>query len=164
MTHFSKSKEEILISYQVLRIEKFSKGDLGKIGAETERTARRPSQRGHRQRAHAAQTIISKNRKAASTRNGSRRCKASTRPLRKQRKPSPSRASLSRATRLSSRNAGYVPGEPLPLELQKFFADSYAFFETPNRLSRYRTRYLRVCRASGRDHAALAAVLSPHRR
>ena len=41
MTHFSKSKEEILISYQVLRIEKFSKGDLGKIGAETERTAKR---------------------------------------------------------------------------------------------------------------------------
>lgn len=41
MTHFSKSKEEILISYQVLRIEKFSKGDLGKIGAETERTTKR---------------------------------------------------------------------------------------------------------------------------
>ena len=29
------------MSYQVLRIEKFSKGDLGKIGAETERTAKR---------------------------------------------------------------------------------------------------------------------------
>ena len=28
------------MSYQVLRIEKFSKGDLGKIGAETERTTR----------------------------------------------------------------------------------------------------------------------------
>ena len=24
---------------------------------------------------------------------------------------------------------GYVPGEPLPLELQKFFADSYAFLK-----------------------------------
>ena len=29
------------MSYQILRIEKFFKGDLGKIGAETERTAKR---------------------------------------------------------------------------------------------------------------------------
>lgn len=29
------------MSYQVLRIEKFSKGDLGKIGAETERISKR---------------------------------------------------------------------------------------------------------------------------
>ena len=33
-------KEDFIISYQVIRVEKFSKGSLGKIGGETERTSR----------------------------------------------------------------------------------------------------------------------------
>ena len=33
-------KENFIISYQVIRVEKFSKGSLGKIGGETERTSR----------------------------------------------------------------------------------------------------------------------------
>ena len=35
-----KFQEENIISYQVIRVEKFSKGSLGKIGGETERTSR----------------------------------------------------------------------------------------------------------------------------
>lgn len=35
------SLEEIIISYQVVRIEQFTKGSLGKIGGETERTSKR---------------------------------------------------------------------------------------------------------------------------
>lgn len=34
-------KEENIISYQVIRVQKFSKGSLGKISGETERTSRR---------------------------------------------------------------------------------------------------------------------------
>ena len=33
-------KEDFIISYHVIRVEKFSKGSLGKIGGETERTSR----------------------------------------------------------------------------------------------------------------------------
>lgn len=33
-------QEEQIISYQVVRIEQFTKGSLGKIGGETERTSR----------------------------------------------------------------------------------------------------------------------------
>ena len=35
-----RSKEVRKISYQVIRVEKFTKGSLVKIGAETERTAK----------------------------------------------------------------------------------------------------------------------------
>ena len=38
--NWQRSKEVKIISYQVIRVQKFTKNSLGKIGAETERTSR----------------------------------------------------------------------------------------------------------------------------
>ena len=128
MTHFSKSKEEILISYQVLRIEKFSKGDLGKIGAETERTARR----------HRNEDIDSERtplnyyfKKSEGGLNA--QWKQTMQDLNATFKETKKAVAFEGVIVTSGKTFfeahGYVPGDPLPLELQRFFADSYAFLK-----------------------------------
>lgn len=128
MTHFSKSKEEILISYQVLRIEKFSKGDLGKIGAETERAAKR----------HRNEDIDSERtplnyyfKKSEGGLNA--QWKQTMEPLNATFKETKKAVAFEGVIITSDKTFfeahGYVPGEPLPLELQRFFADSYAFLK-----------------------------------
>ena len=128
MAHFSKSKEEVLISYQVLRIEKFSKGDLGKIGAETERTAKR-----HRNEDIDCERTPLNYYFKKSEGGLHAQWKQTMQDLNATFKET-KKAVAFEGVIITSDNAffeerGYVPGEPLPLELQKFFADSYAFLK-----------------------------------
>ena len=126
MTHFSKSKEEILISYQVLRIEKFSKGDLGKIGAETERTARR-----HRnedidsERTPLNYYFKKSDGGLAQAWNNMMQNFGAT--YKETKKSFAFEGLVITSGHEFFTERGYIPGEPLPRELQKFFEDCYAF-------------------------------------
>ena len=128
MTHFSKSKEEILISYQVLRIEKFSKGDLGKIGAETERTARR-----HRNEdIDSERTPLNyyfKKSEGGLHAQWKQTMQDLNATFKETKKAVAFEGVIVTSDKAFFEEHGYVPGEPLPLELQKFFADSYAFLK-----------------------------------
>lgn len=128
MTHFSKSKEEILISYQVLRIEKFSKGDLGKIGAETERTARR-----HRNEdIDSERTPLNyyfKKSEGGLNAQWKQTMQGLNATFKETKKAVAFEGVIVTSDKAFFEERGYVPGEPLPLELQKFFADSYAFLK-----------------------------------
>lgn len=128
MTHFSKSKEEILISYQVLRIEKFSKGDLGKIGAETERTARR-----HRNEdIDSERTPLNyyfKKSEGGLNAQWKQTMETLNATFKETKKAVAFEGVIVTSDKTFFEAHGYVPGEPLPLELQKFFADSYAFLK-----------------------------------
>ena len=126
--HYKNTLEEILISYQVLRIEKFSKGDLGKIGAETERTAK----------SHRNEDIDSDRtplnyyfKKSESGLNAQwkKTVQALNATFKETKKAVAFEGVIITSDRAFFENLGYVPGEPLPLELQKFFADSYAFLK-----------------------------------
>ena len=126
MTHFSKSKEEILISYQVLRIEKFSKGDLGKIGAETERTTKH-----HRNEDIDSERTPLNYYFKKSDGGLIAQWKKTMKDFGATFKETKTAVAFEGAVITSGQTffeeRGYVPGEPLPRELQKFFADSYAF-------------------------------------
>ena len=128
MTHFSKSKEEILISYQVLRIEKFSKGDLGKIGAETERTAKH-----HRNEdIDSERTPLNyyfKKSKGGLNAQWKQTMKTLNATFKETKKAVAFEGVIVTSDKAFFETRGYVPGEPLPLELQKFFANSYAFLK-----------------------------------
>ena len=128
MTHFSKSKEEILISYQVLRIEKFSKGDLGKIGAETERTAKH-----HRNEdIDSERTPLNyyfKKSEGGLHAQWKQTMQALNATFKETKKAVAFEGVIITSDKAFFEEHGYVPGEPLPLELQKFFADSYAFLK-----------------------------------
>ena len=128
MTHFSKSKEEILISYQVLRIEKFSKGDLGKIGAETERTAKR-----HRNEdIDSERTPLNyyfKKSEGGLNAQWKQTMQDLNATFKETKKAVAFEGVIVTSDKAFFEERGYVPGEPLPLELQKFFADSYAFLK-----------------------------------
>ena len=128
MTHFSKSKEEKLISYQVLRIEKFSKGDLGKIGAETERTARR-----HRNEdIDSERTPLNyyfKKSEGGLNAQWKQTMQGLNATFKETKKAVAFEGVIVTSDKAFFEERGYVPGEPLPLELQKFFADSYAFLK-----------------------------------
>ena len=128
MTHFSKSKEEILISYQVLRIEKFSKGDLGKIGAETERTAKR-----HRNEdIDSERTPLNyyfKKSEGGLHAQWKQTMQDLNATFKETKKAVAFEGVIITSDKAFFEEHGYVPGEPLPLELQKFFADSYAFLK-----------------------------------
>ena len=128
MTHFSKSKEEILISYQVLRIEKFSKGDLGKIGAETERTARR-----HRNEdIDSERTPLNyyfKKSEGGLNAQWKQTMQDLNATFKETKKAVAFEGVIITSDKTFFEERGYVPCEPLPLELQKFFADSYAFLK-----------------------------------
>ena len=128
MTHFSKSKEEILISYQVLRIEKFSKGDLGKIGAETERAAKR-----HRNEdIDSERTPLNyyfKKSEGGLNAQWKQTMQDLNATFKETKKAVAFEGVIITSDKAFFEEHGYVPGEPLPLELQKFFADSYAFLK-----------------------------------
>ena len=133
------------MSYQVLRIEKFSKGDLGKIGAETERTAKR-----HRNEAIDKERtplnyyfkksdggLIAQWKKAMRDFNAT---------FKETKKAVAFEGVIITSDKEFFEKRGYVPGEPLPRELQKFFADSYAFV-------------LRQIGSHGTDRNVLSAVV-----
>ena len=126
MTHFSKSKEEILISYQVLRIEKFSKGDLGKIGAETERTTKH-----HRNEdIDSERTPLNyyfKKSEGGLNAQWKQTMQGLNATFKETKKAVAFEGVVVTSDQTFFEERGYVPGEPLPRELQKFFADSYAF-------------------------------------
>ena len=128
MTHFSKSKEEILISYQVLRIEKFSKGDLGKIGAETERAAKR-----HRNEdIDSERTPLNcyfKKSEGGLHAQWKQTMQGLNATFKETKKAVAFEGVIVTSDKAFFEERGYVPCEPLPLELQKFFADSYAFLK-----------------------------------
>ena len=128
MTHFSKSKEEILISYQVLRIEKFSKGDLGKIGAETERTTKH-----HRNEdIDSERTPLNyyfKKSEGGLHAQWKQTMQGLNATFKETKKAVAFEGVIITSDKAFFEERGYVPGEPLPLELQKFFADSYAFLK-----------------------------------
>ena len=114
------------MSYQVLRIEKFSKGDLGKIGAETERTAKR----NRNEDIYKERTPLNYYFKKS---DGGliAQWKKTMRDFNATFKETKTAVAFEGAVITSDQTffeeRGYVPGEPLPRELQKFFADSYAF-------------------------------------
>ena len=126
MTRFSKSKEEILISYQVLRIEKFSKGDLGKIGAETERTTKH-----HRNEdIDSERTPLNyyfKKSEGGLHAQWKQTMQDLNATFKETKKAVAFEGVIVTSNKTFFEERGYVPGEPLPKELQKFFADSYAF-------------------------------------
>ena len=128
MTHFSKSKEEKLISYQVLRIEKFSRGDLGKIGAETERTAKR-----HRNEdIDSERTPLNyyfKKSEGGLNAQWKQTMQDLNATFKETKKAVAFEGVIITSDKTFFEERGYVPCEPLPLELQKFFADSYAFLK-----------------------------------
>ena len=114
------------MSYQVLRIEKFSKGDLGKIGAETERTAKR-----HRNEDIDKERTPLNYYFKKSDGGLIAQWKKTMRDFNATFKETKTAVAFEGAVVTSDQTffeeRGYVPGEPLPRELQKFFADSYAF-------------------------------------
>ena len=126
MTHFSKSKEEILISYQVLRIEKFSKGDLGKIGAETERTTKH-----HRNEdIDSERTPLNyyfKKSEGGLNAQWKQTMQDLNATFKETKKAVAFEGVIITSDKTFFEERGYIPGEPLPPKLQKFFADSYAF-------------------------------------
>ena len=128
MTHFSKSKEEILISYQVLRIEKFSKGDLGKIGAETERAAKR-----HRNEdIDSERTPLNyyfKKSEGGLNAQWKQTMQDLNATFKETKKAVAFEGVIITSDKTFFEERGYIPGEPLPPKLQKFFADSYAFLK-----------------------------------
>ena len=128
MTHFSKSKEEILISYQVLRIEKFSKGDLGKIGAETERAAKRHRNEDIDSERTPLNYYFKKSEGGLHT-QWKQTMQDLNATFKETKKAVAFEGVIITSDKAFFEEHGYVPGEPLPLELQKFFADSYAFLK-----------------------------------
>ena len=114
------------MSYQVLRIEKYSKGDLGKIGAETERTAKR-----HRNEDIDKERTPFNYYFKKSDGGLIAQWKKMLRDFDATFKETKTAVAFEGAVITSDQTffeeRGYVPGEPLPKELQKFFADSYAF-------------------------------------
>ncbi len=126
MTHFSNSKEEILISYQVLRIEKFSKGDLGKIGAETERTTKRHRNEDIDSKRTPLNYYFKKSEGGlAQAWNNMMQNFGAT--YKETKKSFAFEGLVITSGHEFFTERGYVPGEPLPRELQKFFEDCYAF-------------------------------------
>ena len=123
-----KSKEEILISHQVLRIEKFSKGDLGKIGAETERTTKH-----HRNEdIDSERTPLNyyfKKSEGGLNAQWKQTMQGLNATFKETKKAVAFEGVIVTSDKAFFEKHGYVPGEPLPLELQKFFADSYAFLK-----------------------------------
>ena len=114
------------MSYQVLRIEKFSKGDLGKIGAETERTAKR-----HRNEDIDKERTPLNYYFKKSDGGLIAQWKKTMRDFNATFKETKTAVAFEGVVITSDgeffKKHGYVQGEPLPRELQKFFADSYAF-------------------------------------
>ncbi len=114
------------MSYQVLRIEKFSKGDLGKIGAETERTAKR-----HRNedidKERTPLNYYFKKSDGGLIAQWKKTMQDFGATFKETKKAVAFEGVIITSDGEFFKKHGYVQGEPLPRELQKFFADSYAF-------------------------------------
>ena len=125
---FFKIKGGKIISYQVLRIEKFSKGDLGKIGAETERTTKH-----HRNEdIDSERTPLNyyfKKSEGGLNAQWKQTMQDLNATFKETKKAVAFEGVIITSDKTFFEERGYVPCEPLPLELQKFFADSYAFLK-----------------------------------
>ena len=114
------------MSYQVLRIEKFSKGDLGKIGAETERTAKR-----HRNEdIDSERTPLNyyfKKSEGGLAQAWDNMMQNFGATYKETKKSFAFEGLVITSGHEFFTERGYIPGEPLPRELQKFFEDCYAF-------------------------------------
>lgn len=114
------------MSYQVLRIEKFSKGDLGKIGAETERTAKR-----HRNedidKERTPLNYYFKKSDGGLIAQWKKTMQDFGATFKETKKAVAFEGVIITSDGEFFKKHGYVQGEPLPRDLQKFFADSYAF-------------------------------------
>ena len=114
------------ISYQVLRIDKFSKGDLGKIGAETERTARQ-NRNEDIDRNRTPLNYYFKKSEGGLHAQWKKTVQALNATFKETKKAVAFEGVIITSDKSFFENLGYIPGEPLPYELQKFFADSYLF-------------------------------------
>ena len=116
------------MSYQVLRVEKFQKKDLLKIGAETERTAKH-----HRNEdIDSERTPLNyyfKKSEGGLHAQWKQTMQALNATFKETKKAVAFEGVIVTSDKAFFEERGYVPGEPLPLELQKFFADSYAFLK-----------------------------------
>ena len=116
------------MSYQVLRIEKFSKGDLGKIGAETERTTKH-----HRNEdidnERTPLNYYFKKSEGGLNAQWKQTMQDLNATFKETKKAVAFEGVIVTSDKAFFEERGYVPGEPLPLELQKFFADSYSFLK-----------------------------------
>ena len=114
------------MSYQVLRIEKFSKGDLGKIGAETERTAKRQRNEDI-DKERTPLNYYFKKSDGGLIAQWKKTMRDFGATFMETKKAVAFEGVIITSDKTFFEERGYVPGEPLPRELQKFFADSYAF-------------------------------------
>ena len=116
---FFKIKGGKIISYQVLRIEKFSKGDLGKIGAETERTAKH-----HRNEdIDSDRTPLNyyfKKSEGGLNAQWKQTMETLNATFKETKKSVAFEGVIITSDKAFFEEHGYVPGEPLPLELQSF--------------------------------------------
>ena len=111
-----------------MRIEKFSRGDLGKIGAETERTARH-----HRNEdIDSERTPLNyyfKKSEGGLNAQWKQTMETLNATFNETKKAVAFEGVIITSDKTFFEERGYLPGEPLPLKLQKFFADSYAFLK-----------------------------------
>ena len=111
-----------------MRIEKFSRGDLGKIGAETERTARH-----HRNEdIDSERTPLNyyfKKSEGGLNAQWKQTMQDLNATFNETKKAVAFEGVIITSDKTFFEERGYIPGEPLPLKLQKFFADSYAFLK-----------------------------------
>ena len=111
-----------------MRIEKFSRGDLGKIGAETERTARH-----HRNEdIDSERTPLNyyfKKSEGGLNAQWKQTMETLNATFNETKKAVAFEGVIITSDKTFFEERGYIPGEPLPLKLQKFFADSYAFLK-----------------------------------
>ena len=116
------------MSYQVLRVEKFQKKDLLKIGAETERTAKH-----HRNedidRERTPLNYYFKKSEGGLNAQWKQTMQDLNATFKETKKAVAFEGVIITSDKTFFEERGYVPCEPLPLELQKFFADSYAFLK-----------------------------------
>ena len=116
------------MSYQVLRVKKFMKSDLLKIGAETERTTKH-----HRNEdIDSERTPLNyyfKKSEGGLNAQWKQTMQDLNATFKETKKAVAFEGVIITSDKTFFEERGYVPCEPLPLELQKFFADSYAFLK-----------------------------------
>ena len=116
------------MSYQVLRVKKFMKSDLLKIGAETERTTKH-----HRNEdIDSERTPLNyyfKKSEGGLHAQWKQTMQDLNATFKETKKAVAFEGVIVTSDKAFFEEHGYVPGEPLPPKLQKFFADSYAFLK-----------------------------------
>ena len=113
---------------EIFKGRSFSKGDLGKIGAETERTTKH-----HRNEdIDSERTPLNyyfKKSEGGLHAQWKQTMETLNATFKETKKAIAFEGVIITSDKAFFEEHGYVPGEPLPLELQKFFADSYAFLK-----------------------------------